>query len=172
MDDLDLDAELMDLLGDDIDSQQIMAIMKSSMIQRAQEQEQQNESLNNPLYRTIDEKDFLEITINSDVAIIHFFSPDFARCKKIDKTFDELSKRYQEASFMRIDAEKAPFFVTKFNIKVLPTVLCFVEGVKMLTLTGFEGLSGDDFSSREMELLLQNKNILSSRMRSTVYTAK
>lgn len=31
--------------------------------------------------------------------------------------------------FVTFDAEKAPFLVTKLQIKVLPTILCFMDGV-------------------------------------------
>ena len=41
---------------------------------------------------------------------------------------------------MRINANKAAFFVAKLKVKVLPTLAFFVDGVLIGRQTGFEGL--------------------------------
>lgn len=49
---------------------------------------------------------------------------------------------------MRLDAERAPFFIQKLQIQVLPTIMCFVEGLAYDSIVGFEELGGeDDFST-------------------------
>jgi len=48
--------------------------------------------------------------------------------------------------FLHINAEKAPFFVQKLALTVLPAVLVFKDGVKGEQLFGFEDIGGkDDF---------------------------
>lgn len=44
-----------------------------------------------------------------------------------------------------MNAEKAPFFVEKLVIRVLPTVVCFKDGVAFPSrVVGFDGLTADD----------------------------
>lgn len=52
-----------------------------------------------------------------------------------------------------MDAEKAPFFVEKLAIRVLPTVVCFREGVAFPErVVGFEGLADAALSDEQREL--------------------
>jgi len=53
-----------------------------------------------------------------------------------------------ETKFIKLNAEKAPFFVSKLSIRTLPTLIRFTDGVADHTkrITGFEGLMGaEDF---------------------------
>lgn len=48
--------------------------------------------------------------------------------------------------FLHLNAEKAPFFVQKLALTILPAILVFKDGVKGEQLFGFEDLGGkDDF---------------------------
>ena len=57
---------------------------------------------------------------------------------------DKICKKHTESKFVRIDAEKCPFFVAKLQIQVLPTVICFMDGVAFDRIVGFEDLGGKD----------------------------
>ena len=43
-----------------------------------------------------------------------------------------------------MDAEKCPFFVTKLQIQMLPTIISFIDGVAVDRIIGFEELGGHD----------------------------
>ena len=61
----------------------------------------------------------------------------------------------------QLNAEKAPFFVGKLAIKVLPTIVCFHEGVAKERLTGFEELGmNDEFKTEELEFVLAEKGAI------------
>ena len=45
---------------------------------------------------------------------------------------------------MSIDSEKCPFFVAKLQIQMLPTIICFMDGVAFDRVVGFEELGGKD----------------------------
>ena len=45
---------------------------------------------------------------------------------------------------VKIDAEKCPFFVTKLQVKVLPTIISFIDGIAVDHIIGFEELGGQD----------------------------
>jgi hypothetical protein len=51
----------------------------------------------------------------------------------------------------RINADKAPFFVQKLNIKTLPTVVLFVDGIAVRHIVGFADLGGALCGSRELK---------------------
>ena len=55
-----------------------------------------------------------------------------------------ISKQHVETKFVRIDAEKCPFFVAKLQIQMLPTVICFMDGIAFDRIIGFEELGGTD----------------------------
>jgi len=76
---------------------------------------------------------------------VHFIHEDFERCKIMDHHLKIIATTQSSSSckFLRINAEKAPFFVAKLQIKVLPTVLVFRDGKTIARLVGFEGLSID-----------------------------
>ena len=78
------------------------------------------------------------------MTIVHFFHKDFERCKIFDMHLRNISKKHTETKFASLDAEKAPFFVTKLQIQVLPTIICFYNGVATDRVVGFEELGGKD----------------------------
>jgi hypothetical protein len=62
-----------------------------------------------------------------------------------------LAPRHVECKFLKMNAEKAPFFVEKLAVRVLPTVVCFRDGVAFpARVLGFDGLS--DASDEQQEL--------------------
>ena len=61
----------------------------------------------------------------------------------MDKHLKILSQQFPNTQFLYIDAEKTPFFVQKLNIRTLPTLCIFINGVMKDKVLGFESLSGD-----------------------------
>lgn len=93
-------------------------------------------------YRTIAQDDFLpECTGGSDWVAVHFFHREFQRCAILDHHLKLIAESHTECKFLRIDAEKAPFFVTKLQVRTLPTLIVFCKGKATDRLVGFEGLS-------------------------------
>lgn len=113
-------------------------------------------------YDVVLENEFLPTLTKAEYSIVHFFHRDFERCKVVDKHLLALAPRYLPVRFVRIDAEKAPFFVKKLNVQVLPTILLFKDFGKMCDrLTGFEELGGrDDFTTAELEARLRKSGIM------------
>eukprot|EP01031_Cornospumella_fuschlensis_P042105 gene42105-51411_t len=59
----------------------------------------------------------------------------------MDHHLAKLAARHIETKFIKINAEKAPFFVNKLIIRTIPTVVCFVDGIAQDKIVGFEGLT-------------------------------
>lgn len=103
-------------------------------------------------YRTIGQDEFLpECTGTSEFVAVHFFHKDFERCDIMDHHLKLIAMQHTTCKFIRIDAEKAPFFVAKLQIKTLPTLLVFQDGKATERLMGFEGLAKDPTKPDEWE---------------------
>ena len=112
--------------------------------------------------RLTDEKALMELTTSTEYCVVHFYKPDFNRCRIMDGHIEALAPIHLSTRFLKIDVEHAPFLVTKLNIKVLPCVIAFVEGVSADRIVGFEGLgfSGDSFKTAELEKRLVGCGVL------------
>ncbi|XP_010521992.1 PREDICTED: thioredoxin domain-containing protein PLP3A-like [Tarenaya hassleriana] len=115
-------------------------------------------------YREISEGDFLGEVTGSEKVICHFYHKEFYRCKIMDKHLKALTPRHTDTKFIKLDAENAPFFVTKLAIKTLPCVVLFRKGVATDRLIGFQDLGAkDDFGTKTLENLLIRKGFLSEK---------
>jgi len=142
--------ELDDL--DEIDSEE-ERIMQQEIEKRRKTAESKREGLAKKIkverygnYTEIIETEFLDTMLKNDKVVCHFYHKDFERCKIIDKHLDIIAKNHRETMFVKINAEKTPFFTEKLNIRVLPTIILFVKGKAIHRFIGFEDFGmNDDF---------------------------
>ena len=95
-------------------------------------------------YTDINEQEFLPTVTKTQLCVLHFYHKDFERCKIIDMHLAKIAREHLECRFIKIDAEKAPFFVTKLQVQVLPSVIMFDNGLAVDRIVGFEELGGED----------------------------
>jgi hypothetical protein len=115
-------------------------------------------------YREIDESEFLPTVTKSKNAVCHFYHKEFERCKIVDEHLKKICIEHIEARFVKINAEKAPFFVGKLQIKMLPTIVCFIDGVAVDRIVGFEELGNkDDFPTLAMTRRLVQAKVLKAK---------
>ena len=99
-------------------------------------------------FKEIFEDEFLDTLLKNKKVVCHFYHDEFIKCKVMDKHLRDIAFEHPETLFVKINAEKSPFFSVKLNIKVLPTVLLSNDGKVFDRIVGFEGLDGgDDFKS-------------------------
>ena len=104
-------------------------------------------------YREIVQDEFLHEVTSSPFVAVHFYHRDFERCKIMDKHLAKLAPRHMACKFLKLNAEQAPFFVAKLAIRVLPSIVCFQDGVALpLRIIGFEGLVHDEDDAQGMTL--------------------
>lgn len=112
-------------------------------------------------YREIVEEDFLKEVCGSQWCVVHFYHHEFFRCKIVDKHLRIIASKHLSCKFLTMNAEKAPFFVTKLGIQILPTVFVFKDGVVNDALAGFEDLGGkDEFRTEVLEHWLSKAGCL------------
>ena len=97
-------------------------------------------------YEEITEEQFLPTVTGSKFVVCHFYHQNFERCKIVDMHLREISRAHPEAKFIYMNVEKAPFFIKKLQIQVIPTMIIFIEGIAVDRVVGFEELGNkDDF---------------------------
>ena len=62
----------------------------------------------------------------------------------MDKHLRIVAEAHPETRIVKLNSQKAPFFVGKLQIQTLPTLVCFKEGVTIGKIVGFEGLAAAD----------------------------
>mmetsp|Transcript_15735 Transcript_15735/g.23690 ORF Transcript_15735/g.23690 Transcript_15735/m.23690 type:complete len:296 (+) Transcript_15735:105-992(+) len=109
-------------------------------------------------YSEVHQDDFLPTVTESKHVVCHFYHKDFERCKIVDMHLAALGRKHVCAKFIKIDAQKCPFFVKKLIIRVLPTIIMFVDGVAKDRIVGFEELGQKD----EFETIVLEERISKS----------
>lgn len=126
---------------------------------RARRRQQMKESFDKKLkyqglghggYDEIQEEDFLKTVTASDRAVVHFYHKNFEKCKVMDMHLLKCAKKFFGTRFVKLDSEKAPFFVEKLRIKTLPCVVIFNDGVAKGRQVGFDGLPGEEFNTVQL----------------------
>ena len=137
---------------DEIDSEE-ERIMQQELEKRKKTAESKREDVAKKIktekygyYTEIIETEFLDTMLKNDKVVCHFYHKDFERCKIIDKHLTIIAQNHRETLFVKINAEKTPFFTEKLNVRVLPTIILFVKGKAIHRFIGFQdfGMS-DDF---------------------------
>ncbi|TPX62721.1 hypothetical protein SpCBS45565_g06955 [Spizellomyces sp. 'palustris'] len=106
-------------------------------------QEMQNSS--HGTYETVStEKAVLNITTTTKHCVVHFAHKDFRRCQMMDTHLGELARKHFKTRFIRVYVENAPFLVERLQVKVLPCVIPFIDGVSVDRLIGFEEVGDND----------------------------
>merc|ERR1711998_405698 len=86
---------------------------------------------------------------------------EFFNCKVVDKHLRILAPKHLACKFLHLNAEKAPFFVTKLAVKMLPTIVVFKDGVVVDQLAGLDELGGkQDFRTEVLELWLSKQGCI------------
>ena len=137
---------------DEIDSEE-ERIMQQELEKRRKTAESKREEMAKKVktekygnYTEIIETEFLDTMLKNDKVVCHFYHKDFERCKIIDKHLQIISQQHRETLFVKINAEKTPFFTAKLNVRVLPTIILFVKGKAIHRFIGFQDFGmNDDF---------------------------
>jgi hypothetical protein len=137
---------------DEIDSEE-ERIMQKELEKMRKTAESKREELSKKIkndkygdYTEIIETEFLDTMLKNEKVVCHFYHKDFERCKIIDKHLRIIAPNHRETLFVKIDAEKTPFFTAKLKVRVLPTIILFVKGKAIHRFIGFQDFGmNDDF---------------------------
>ena len=82
-------------------------------LQQSQRERVENIGKGHGQYREVGQDDFLAEVTGSTYVVCHFYHRDFPRCEIMNHHLAILAQRHIETKFIKINAEKAPFFVDK-----------------------------------------------------------
>jgi len=134
---------------DDDDLEALRARRRNQM-KEAQEKRLKYQALGHGSYDEIEEEAFLKTVTASPRAVVHFYHNMFEKCKVMDMHLSKCARYFFGTRFVKLNAEKAPFFVEKLKIKTLPCVVVFNDGVAIGRQVGFEGLPGEEFETVQL----------------------
>lgn len=106
---------------------------------QGKEQEEKNRALGYGELGHINESEFLNVVTTCERTVVHFFKREYETCQVVNARLQTLASSHLETRFVNIDAEKAPFFVDRLKVRVLPAVLCFENGKYIGRVVGFNG---------------------------------
>ena len=152
IDDEEADKQEIDDIDDDLDQmdeeeEKMMRGIKDQRMAAMKEnysENQTNKTLGHGSYDEITEEQFLPTVTKTTYVVCHFYHGDFERCKIVDMHLKKIAPVHTETRFVRLDAEKAPFFIEKLSIQTLPTLICFEDGIAIDRVIGFEELGEED----------------------------
>lgn len=108
-----------------------------------------------------EEKEFFNITKNSENVVCHFYREETFRCKILDKHLNILAKKHVETKFCKIEADKAPFLCDRLKIRVIPTVILIKDAKTRGYVVGFTELGNtDDFSTEMLEWRIAQNEVI------------
>mmetsp|Transcript_1979 Transcript_1979/g.4753 ORF Transcript_1979/g.4753 Transcript_1979/m.4753 type:complete len:251 (+) Transcript_1979:56-808(+) len=136
--------------ADEDDSLEALRARRRKEMKEAQEKQQKNAALGHGQYDEIAEDEFLKVVTSSDLSIVHFYHRNFEKCKIMDMHLGKCAKKFFGTRFVKLNAEKAHFFVEKLAIRTLPCVVTFNDGKAVGRQVGFEGLGGDEFATAQL----------------------
>jgi len=145
-DDFDDDEFLNDTELQDLQQKRLADMQKKFALEKQFQRQGHGE------YREIVEEEFLKEVCGSQWVVVHFYHKEFFRCKIVDKHLRIIAQKHLSCKFLTLDAEKAPFFVAKLAIQMLPTVIVFKDGIVHEQFAGFDEMGGkDEFRTEVME---------------------
>ncbi|PAV20931.1 gtpase inhibitor [Pyrrhoderma noxium] len=156
----DSDDELFDELEREIDNDFDLGALREQRIEELKQEmnklKDMREKEHGQLTEILDEKEAIRISANEKRCVIHFYHRDFKRCDIMNKHLEEIALKYISTRFLKVFVENVPWLVEKLQVKVLPCVFCFIDGVTKDRLIGFEDLGNSDgFETAALELRLQ-----------------
>ncbi|EGF99577.1 uncharacterized protein MELLADRAFT_94266 [Melampsora larici-populina 98AG31] len=155
--------DLLDQLEEDFELGGMREKRMEELRQEFIKRQQMEENHHGKYLQIKNEKEVIQITAKAKFAVVHFFHGDFRRCKIMDNHLESIATRYFATRFLRVDVADVPWLVNKLEIKVLPCVFVFLDGVTKDRIIGFEGLTEegtDGFSTASLELRLKQSGVL------------
>ncbi|CAI4038060.1 hypothetical protein SMKI_04G3990 [Saccharomyces mikatae IFO 1815] len=110
------------------------------------------------------EADAIDICTKTNRVVIHFELETFGKCQYMNEKLKNLAIRHLTTRFIKVNVQTCPFLVNKLNIKVLPFVVGYKNGLEKVRYVGFSKLGNDPngFDIRRLEQSLASSGVIQS----------
>merc|ERR1711977_613792 len=155
--DIDIDALLDE--DDDITNKYREEMMSKMMSENKQQQEWR--AAGHGKLEEIVEEEFLPTCTKSKRLVCSFFHREMRRCDILHEILKPIAHKHMATKFVTLNAEKAPFFVVKLGVRVMPALVMFEDGKVIGRMDGLDMIGGDDALNVEtIEVVLGASNVI------------
>jgi len=81
-------------------------------------------------------ENFNEIISNNDFVIVDFWAPWCGPCKGFAPIYEELSEKYPDIVFAKVNTEEEQALAGEFQIRSIPTLMIFREQIILFSQPG------------------------------------
>ena len=94
-----------------------------------------------------------EVIENNDFVIIDFWAPWCGPCQSFGPVYEEISEKYPDIVFAKVDTQAEQELAEQFNIRSIPTLMIFREQIIIYAEAGaMPGPAFEDLLKRAQEL--------------------
>ncbi|HEB55416.1 MAG TPA: thioredoxin [Gammaproteobacteria bacterium] len=84
-----------------------------------------------------------EVIENNDFVIIDFWAPWCGPCQSFGPVYEEISEKYPDITFAKVDTQAEQELAGQFNIRSIPTLMIFREQIIIYSEAG--AMQGEAF---------------------------
>jgi len=107
-------------------------------------------------------ENFPEVIENNDFVIIDFWAPWCGPCQSFGPVYEEISEKYPDIIFAKVDTQAEQELAGQFNIRSIPTLMIFREQIIIYSEAG--AMQGPAFE----QLLTQAKGLDMDEVRTQI----
>ena len=90
----------------------------------------------------VDQNNFAQHIQGNALVVVKFGAPWCGPCKALAPLLDRASNQFEDVSFIEVNVEQSPTLAAGYNIRSLPTLMAWKNGVVQWTRVGLPS-SGD-----------------------------
>jgi len=114
----------------------------------------------------LNEESLEKTVVENDIVIIDFWAPWCGPCKSFGPIYEEVSEKYPDIVFAKVNTEAEQGIATHFQIRSIPTLMIFREQIVLFSQAGMLPASGLE------EVINQVKNQDMEKVRADIETAQ
>ncbi len=85
---------------------------------------------------------FIDTVTGNDIVFVDFWAPWCGPCKSFAPVYEEISEKYNEIVFAKVNTEQEQELAGRFQIRSIPTLMVFRENVIIFSQAGALPASG------------------------------
>ena len=82
-------------------------------------------------------QEYEALAVSSNLLVIDFYATWCGPCKMLAPVFEEVSAKYPDATFVKVNVDEEEELARKFRISVIPTLVFVKNGEAVKTTTGY-----------------------------------
>lgn len=90
----------------------------------------------------LNKDNFIDTVTGNDIVFVDFWAPWCGPCKSFAPVYEEISEKYHEIVFAKVNTEQEQELAGRFQIRSIPTLMVFRENVIVFSQAGALPASG------------------------------